>query len=395
MVLFFVPVNRTDPLGLPQELSHEIIDHLQLDTQSLKHCSLVCRSWLFASRIHLFRELAFTPKNAFVLPELITAPPCSTIPPHVREIEFQDVGHLFKSDYTNSHFLCHFSSTVTHLRLRDITFDNFQCVVDIICSFPYLQCLQLNHVYWGKSKDVQGRNNISRLLPLSVTRLELKNTDLQQFTSWLLSHPNLPAIPHIDIGPFEQKDIPCAGKYMSLIGPAITRLSYFFATVEIEHMCLFNIFPHLKLQDKPMAPDLSGTPTPASQYKLCFGLHICEHLATFINLRYLRIDGFMDATSPGNTTATYWAPRILASIKSYCLEHILLGLTLSRAGDVDRYNVNWAYFDFVLSHKSYSDLRIVEFEVAGRAQLDSVANLLALRLPEVSGLGILHFSKAN
>ncbi|KAH9480190.1 hypothetical protein JR316_0006788 [Psilocybe cubensis] len=348
----------------------------------------------------MFRELAFTPKNSSILPQLITVPPCSTIPPYVKKIEFQGVEPLFKPNYTTSHLLSHFSSTVTHLRLRDITFDDFQCLLDIICAFPHLQSLKLNHVFWGKSEGSRGMDGATRLLPKSVTSLELKHTDLQDFASWLLSHPSLPVVPHMDIGPFEQKDIPYAGKYMSLIGPAITRLSYCFATVEFQHMCLFKLISKLMPLPEnkpiiPVAPDLSGSPTPASQYKLCFGLPICEHLASFINLRYLRIDGFMDITSPGNTTATYWAPRILASVKSPGLEHLLFGVVLSRAGDMDRCNVKWGYFDFVLSHESYSGLRKVEFEVKGRAQLDSVADLIALRLPQVSELGLLHFSKAE
>ncbi|PPQ86321.1 hypothetical protein CVT25_005623 [Psilocybe cyanescens] len=391
MTLLTTPFERADPLILPQEISNEIIDYLQLDTASLKHCSLVCRSWLFASRIHLFRELVFTPQNAFVLPALITALPCSTIPPYVRQVEFQGVGHLFGSDYANSQLLCHFPSTITHLHLRDITFDDFHCVLDVICAFPYLQSLVLDHVYWGKSGDTRG--GICRMLPLSVVHLHLKHINLQQFTSWLLLHQKVPTVSRIEIGPLEERDVLSAGKYLSLIGPTIKHLSYSFGTCENGHICLFELFPELKSQET-LEPDLSETTTPALHYKKCFGLSACIHLSTFTSLQYLRIDGFLDITSPHSSTATFWAPRLVASIKSYDLSHIVLGLNLSRAGDLDMYNVNWNYFDFVFSDDMYSRLRKLEFEVEGRAQLDSVASLLAHRLPTVSSRGILRFSKA-
>lgn len=43
--------------GLPQELLDVIIDHLYDDNTALRRCTLVSRSWLQASRYHLYRTL--------------------------------------------------------------------------------------------------------------------------------------------------------------------------------------------------------------------------------------------------------------------------------------------------------------------------------------------------
>ena len=46
---------------VPQELADDIIDHLHDDKQSLRSCSLVCRSWLPSSSVHLFRRMRWPP----------------------------------------------------------------------------------------------------------------------------------------------------------------------------------------------------------------------------------------------------------------------------------------------------------------------------------------------
>ncbi|KAF5353728.1 hypothetical protein D9758_008614 [Tetrapyrgos nigripes] len=50
------PTASADSGFLPLELSDVIIDEYKLDTRTLKSCSLVCRSWYFRSRQHLFRS---------------------------------------------------------------------------------------------------------------------------------------------------------------------------------------------------------------------------------------------------------------------------------------------------------------------------------------------------
>ncbi|KAK7442706.1 hypothetical protein VKT23_015952 [Stygiomarasmius scandens] len=46
-----------------QEIFDEIMDHTTDCSQTLKICSLVCRSWLPRARTHLFHDFTFPPKN--------------------------------------------------------------------------------------------------------------------------------------------------------------------------------------------------------------------------------------------------------------------------------------------------------------------------------------------
>jgi hypothetical protein len=54
----------------PAELTDRIIDFLHSDKRALAACSLVCKSWIPASRCHLFREFTLTSANAQAFLEL-------------------------------------------------------------------------------------------------------------------------------------------------------------------------------------------------------------------------------------------------------------------------------------------------------------------------------------
>jgi hypothetical protein len=45
---------------IPQELVHEILDHLADDTVTLRSCSLVARSWTHPSYRHIFNNVFFS-----------------------------------------------------------------------------------------------------------------------------------------------------------------------------------------------------------------------------------------------------------------------------------------------------------------------------------------------
>jgi hypothetical protein len=46
--------------NLPLELTDRVIDFLHSDKNALAACSLVCKSWVPASRYHFFGEITFT-----------------------------------------------------------------------------------------------------------------------------------------------------------------------------------------------------------------------------------------------------------------------------------------------------------------------------------------------
>ncbi|KDR82391.1 hypothetical protein GALMADRAFT_151529 [Galerina marginata CBS 339.88] len=375
-------------LIFPQELTDQIIEELQDDIVALKSCSLVCRSWLFSSRGHLFRKLIFTRNNAAQLSTFITGPPRSAIPPYVRRIEFHGAEFLFGPE---SHFLGHFSSKVTHLHFRDIVFGSLLALLDVVCKFPVLQSLGLVNVKWAIPDPLDQKKIQRRALPLSMVHMQLYHIPFRSFMIWLMSHAKFPTVPSLEIGPLEEPDIPYTGSYMASIGSNLQYLSFSFGFGENGHICSYELLRKMD-QEKP-EPDSSSISPIAYHYWKVFGISACDRLACFTSLRTLRIDGFLDSSAIHQSTALFWAPRLLASIRSYNIRSIILGLKLSRAGELDAYNVNWEFLDVTLMSDAYANLRSVEFEVDGRVNIDGVAGLLEARLPKVASRGLLRFLK--
>jgi hypothetical protein len=121
----------------------------------------------------------------------------------------------------------------------------------------------------------------------------------------------------------------------------------------------------------------------------------CHSLATLVSLRSLHIDSFVDSTALHQSTATYWAPRALASINSHSIQRVVLGIKLSTAGELDSYALKWDFFDEVFASEMYTNLRTVEFEIVGRVNLDGISSLISCKLPLAAKRGLLRFYKSS
>jgi hypothetical protein len=73
---------------LPQELCDYVIDYLHCNRAALKACSLVCKDWLPASRLHLSRAIYRWPSKCADLLSLLESPLC-TIKPFVKTLEIE------------------------------------------------------------------------------------------------------------------------------------------------------------------------------------------------------------------------------------------------------------------------------------------------------------------
>ena len=85
--------------AIPQELSDMIIDFLFKDVTALCSAALVCKSWLPASRFHLFSDIELNPNRGL---EVICAE-YSTIPPHIRHLSI--AGYLNQSQFVDETLL--------------------------------------------------------------------------------------------------------------------------------------------------------------------------------------------------------------------------------------------------------------------------------------------------
>ena len=65
--------------SLPPEITEHIINFLRDDTETLKYCSLVSKSWVLLSRKHLFCEVVFSSLDDFeawkkIFPDPVNSP---------------------------------------------------------------------------------------------------------------------------------------------------------------------------------------------------------------------------------------------------------------------------------------------------------------------------------
>jgi hypothetical protein len=95
------------PPPIPQELSDMILDFLHNDVSALCNAGLVCKSWLPASRFHLFSKLEIhlcAPVYPRIL-ELICAEG-STIPPYILRLRIAvDLGYVDEIQSVNETIL--------------------------------------------------------------------------------------------------------------------------------------------------------------------------------------------------------------------------------------------------------------------------------------------------
>jgi hypothetical protein len=93
--LFQVDIDQTAPVlprraQLPPELIDAIIELLHDDRLALATCALVRKSWVPASRHHLFSEITIVPESSRSFARLLSSSMC-TIPPAVQHLELVEI----------------------------------------------------------------------------------------------------------------------------------------------------------------------------------------------------------------------------------------------------------------------------------------------------------------
>jgi hypothetical protein len=374
-------------LEFPQELCNHIFETLQNDSLSLKRCSLVCKAWLHATRTHLFRQVILTPKNINPFTYLIIDSR-STVHSHVRNLELRRINYL------NRWIISNFTPTLTHLHMRDITFNAFADILDIICSFPYLQSVTLDESTVESSSVEKSARIQDKVLPPFVNSVRCRGGRrcLRAFLMWLLHHNIVPKLSSLDVGPIEEESNFEVGKYLASVGPAINHLSISFDFSHNSPICAHHD-PPILLTSEYAKPNVSSI---AERYKALFGLDICHSLGSLTGLQSLRLNNFIHFEDHTRASSLIWAPRMVASIRAMELREVILGISLRRAGELDKFNIHWDYFDEVFSSimdGPYSNLDSVKFVINGTVNMDGIAGLIRSRLPGCEKRGLLQFCR--
>ena len=378
-------------LDFPQELCDLIFESLWNDTLSLKHCSLVCKAWLHATRTYLFRRVILTPKNIDPFTDLIIDSR-STVHPHVRNLELRRINYL------NRWIISNFTPTLTHLHMREVTFNAFADLLDIICSFPCLQSVALDELTVKSSSVEKSARIQNKSLPFSVNSVRCRGGRrcLRAFLLWLLQHNDAPKLSSLDVGPIEEESTFEIGKYLAFAGSAINHLSISFDFGHNSHICAIQPKyhdPQILLTSGRAKTNEAST---AERFKALFGLDICPTIASLTGLRSLRINDYIHFEDHIHASSLIWAPRMFASIRAAELREVILGISLRMVGELDRFNIHWDFLDETLSSimdRPYSKLVSVKFEINGTVNMDGIAGLIRTRLPGCENRGLLQFCR--
>ena len=375
----------------PQELCDHIFETLRNDSLSLKQCSLVCKAWLHATRIHLFRQVILTPKNIDPFTCLVIDSR-STVHPHVRDLELRRINCL------NRWIISNFMPTLTHLHLRDMTFNTFADILEIICSLPYLQSVALDESTVESTSVEKSTRIKNKVLPSSVNSVRCRGGRgcLRAFLSWLVHHNNVPKISNLDIGPIDEEITFEVGKYLTFAGSALNHLSLSFnfghnhthiSSLQYHH-------PQISLTAENAETKLSSSIT--ERYRAFFGLDPCPYLGSLTDLQSLRLNDFIHFDDHIQVSSLVWASKIIASIETAELREVILGVSLRRVGELDKFDIHWHFLDEAFSSivdSPYSNLVSIRFEIKGTVNIDGIAGLVRSRLPGCEKRGLLRFCR--
>jgi len=215
--------------SFPPEIFDFIVDHLYDDRPALFACSL-CRELLPASRYHLFRDLFIKPlpKDLFTLIDILGSPNTigvyaqrlvltdltkfvlchgiqemtrgiRSIPrllsllPHVKSVRISNTDFEHLPEDITRNLLSRFPK-ITDLQLHFLHFYRFSEFVDVACSFPNLERIEVKRLTWTHN----GRNPLTlKRMPSRVEWdiLELKRGgNLRDLAEWLSVHDSPPQL---------------------------------------------------------------------------------------------------------------------------------------------------------------------------------------------------------
>jgi hypothetical protein len=236
-----------------------IIDHLHDDIQSLKVCSLVCKSWTPSARFHLFS--VFSSHRSTIRQLLESAPAVIPFIRHLRLYEkswdhnlplfvaFESIRSLTLIELParglRANVLCAFIrnfSAAVDLRLDGIPFDSIGQLVRFICAFPSLQRLAVTCQGIGPNDfgfDLPAPTAFSLSPHLRV--LELDYVCMDAVLDWFLSLPNRPALRAVGLRPLDRNNSSTVAKLLLALEDS---LEEFFISTTIAHgmfMIFFNL----------------------------------------------------------------------------------------------------------------------------------------------------------
>ncbi|KAF5314867.1 hypothetical protein D9619_007405 [Psilocybe cf. subviscida] len=365
------------------------------DFPSLKASSLVCRTWAMSTRRYVFEIITVRPSKVTTLVEILSHHPWPTVVPNVRRLK--TCGFSDKT-FRGCLFLDSVSSHLTHFTFRDVNLASFELLVTIIHNMPQLQSVALLDVRFPSlSKKLQ---YAGCFLPSSVRRFRIRNTPAAPFLAWLSSHPDMPPITDLDLGQLGDTELHMTGQVLTNVAPSLLHISLSFGCGAMGHAWVESMTrSNLSSTSGGLHACIKVTRAPNSvRFQQVFGTPPCDVFVFMSQLSVVHIENFVGLHEAMSTKANaneFLAAQVLASIPGTQVKCVILGLGISSAAQLCRCNINWPFFDEILTNESYKALESVEFRLVGRGNLDNIANFISTMLPLTASKNLLCFRRAD
>ncbi|KAF8886534.1 hypothetical protein BD779DRAFT_615986 [Infundibulicybe gibba] len=243
---------------IPTEIIDIILDHLHADRQTLRACSLVCKSWLPTVRHHFPPRITIRPRNVNEFSDLLSSP-YSTLATSIRRLAIQlqgdDPSSFFEPEspraecwgsspsspgYTACSPLCiplHPGvlgpmeraclttgfPNLTELEFQRCTFLSLTEFATLLSALHNLQRLSLSDTEWLNAQLPETRQRI----PPGLHTLELYLSHHRDFLTWLLSFPGGLPFETVRLGSafWRGDDALMVNRFLRSLGPRLKHLS--------------------------------------------------------------------------------------------------------------------------------------------------------------------------
>ncbi|KAF9038231.1 hypothetical protein BJ165DRAFT_1501348 [Panaeolus papilionaceus] len=370
------PISLKAPNGnfirIPQEIVDYIIGFLHCDPRALESCSLVCQAWHRSARPQLFHSLSLdcaSYKRFFNLFQSSQLLPFTT---YCRVLTLRHADWLFNVDGEGfREVVLHFSANLLHLSISQTTAPSFQHLIQALLPLRSLRSLTLDQFHFDNKTSSSSNTGCANPPPTPplVDTLILRHTDAHHFFTCINASNAFDHLTDLHVDVMKETDFPALGKYLLPRRSQIEKLSF-------RYTCNYDMHSfQVCNQDNDARSPIQ------TLYRKYYGFSISPTLKQLSRLQQIRIENYLDCRQDVQSTALFWAPRVLASLSSHFTQHVVLTLHLDRAGQLDQYDVNWRFLDEIFNSETYVNLKNITFQSCGRADLSGLYDLLAARLP--------------
>ncbi|EMD39707.1 hypothetical protein CERSUDRAFT_112011 [Gelatoporia subvermispora B] len=375
---------------LPPELTDIIIDLVSDDSVSLRSCSLTCSSWLPRTRVHLFKNVSVSVRNAEAFEKLITITP--EIGSYVREIHVYHQHGVYQSSpvWLDTNILRPLSKYLQQVRkivlagegtytptsliqlpsieileIRDCGIDSLDDLLSLMVGLPRLRSIISRGTDYGPSHKPPKRQDEA---PPSLRVLEFVQSFMTPgiYMDWLIAQSMCTHLESLTAVPVAMQHIPHLGRVVQACSSTLR---------------------HIRISVEEIDGESSGVWSSQFTLQDCTELQVLEMDSPALSsVDLLPLEISYD-----------WIGKLLGQVRSPKIREVTLGI--SQLDERILQDTVWERFVKLLSEESLSSLRRVTVHTIamdGRADwIGRVLTRVKSDLADLEGRGALaleHFS---